>query len=213
MYSSGHLFLKIVQDSAFPKLNRTPFWPRTVSSVHACFASWITCDRGWVQFALLCALHSISTCTLDSLDHHAWKCVIGGPRIEAHPPLSHKYDKECGWFIHCLKCIAMPSSVLCCCQTSFCRKIWPAGHLKCLPAIHCWPMDYFVADDHSPRPVTIPHGRWCSTALREATLGLVQSSEKQNSQSRGSLCMAVTSERNRARIPLDPLPEAVYCLN
>ena len=115
---------------------------------HACFASWIACDRGWVQFAWLCALHSISTCTLDSLGHHAWKCVIGGPRIEAHPPLSHKYDKECGWCIHCLKCIAMPSSVLCCCQNRFCRKIWPAGSVECRSAKNVWPRVQFMVDDH-----------------------------------------------------------------
>ena len=171
---------------------------------HACCASLI---------CLICALHSISTCTLDSLGHHAWKCVIGGPRIKGHPPLSHKYDKECGWCIHCLKCIAMPSSVLCCCQTSFCRKIWPAGHLKCRSAIHMYPMDYFVAGDHHTWPVTNPFSRWSSTALREATLGFVQSSEEDNSQSRGSLCMVVTFRAEPSAHALDPLLEAVvYCL-
>ena len=70
-------------------------------------------------------------------------------------------------------------------------------------------MDYFVVGGHHTWPVTNPFSRWCSAALREATLGLVQSSEEDNSQSRGILCMVVTFRAESRAHALDPLPEAV----
>ena len=65
-------------------------------------------------------LHCIShqkCLQLGLLGHHAWKCAIDGPRTKNYVPLSHIHDKGLGWCIYGLNCIAMQSSVLCCCQT------------------------------------------------------------------------------------------------
>ena len=140
----------------------------------------------------MCISFYIEIAHFGSLGHHALKCAIGGPRIKYHAPMSHKHDKECGWCKHCLKCIAMPCFALYCCQNRFCRKIWPTGHMKCRPVIHPWPISQSEAGGHSPWPVANPLSQWCSKAFREAALWLVQSSEEDNSQSGGNLCMAVT---------------------
>ena len=42
--------------------------------------------------------------------------MIGGPRIEAHAPLSHYHDKGHEWCIYALNCAAMLCFALCCCQ-------------------------------------------------------------------------------------------------
>ena len=84
--------------------------------LHACLVPWLD-DRNWALFGLI-GLHCIwnQSCILGSLGHHAWKCVIGGPRIEAHAPLSHYHDKGHGWCIYALNCAAMLCLALCCCH-------------------------------------------------------------------------------------------------
>ena len=76
------------------------------------------------------------------------KCTIDGPRVEGHAPLSPLHDRENGHAYIALNFLAMhclPSSAV---KNKFCRNIWPAGHLYCRPAIHCWPMDLQMADNH-----------------------------------------------------------------
>ena len=90
--------------------------------LHACLVPWFG-DGDWALG--LFSLHFIwhENCTLDPLGHHAWKCVIGGPRIEAHPPLSHKHDKECVGCIHCLNWAAMQDFALCCCKLQVLQEL------------------------------------------------------------------------------------------
>ena len=54
-----------------------------------------------------CAFHLILNFTHGSFGHHALKCVIGGPFVKNHTPLSLKHDK--GVVVQTLscKCIAM----------------------------------------------------------------------------------------------------------
>ena len=123
---------------------------------HACFTPWSSHDRGWKPIGLFTciAFHLISKRTLDSLGHHVWKCAIGGLRIENHIPLSHAYDKGCDWCIHCLKCIATSSSVLCCCQLQV-----SAGRIG-RPAVLGADRQNMFGREHNMWPVTILHGRW-----------------------------------------------------
>ena len=89
--------------------------------------------------------------------------MIGGPRIEAHAPLSHKHDKECVWCIHCLNNIAMQDFSLCCCELQVLQTfsadrqhLVPAGiKLSADEFILCrWP--HTSADGVSPQPVMPP---------------------------------------------------------
>ena len=105
----------------------------------SCLLNWL-----WQRLGpIICFVHFIPywNCTFWLFGHHAWKCVIGGPRAKEHPPLSHEYDKEGGGANIALEMHCHALSALYCCQTGFCRKLWPAGHLQCRPAIHWWPMD------------------------------------------------------------------------
>ena len=90
-----------------------------------------------VEFNLFDYMHYIpyQDAHLIFLGHHAWKCAIGGPRIEDHIPLSHKHDKGCGGAYIGLKCIAMLCLALCCCQLQVLQEfladrqcLVPTGH-------------------------------------------------------------------------------------
>ena len=151
---------------------------------------------------------------LGSLGHHALKCAIDGPRIETHPPLSHEYDKECGWCIHCLKCIAMLCFALCCCQKQILQEAL-AGRPSPVPTDHP-----SMADSLNKWPVIIPFGRWPIPLAG----GVPQHSEKQpwelySFQRRITVKAEATcawqwlSKRSRVRIALGPLPVAVYCFH
>ena len=112
----------------------------------------------WWELGLVCLidLHYIwnQSCILGSLGHHAWKCVIGGPRIEAHAPLSHYHDKGHGWCIYALNCAAMLCLALCCCQLQVLQEYSTDRQCK-VPA-----GNNFFADSFNFVPMAIPHCRW-----------------------------------------------------
>ena len=148
------------------------------------------------------------------LGHHALKYAIGGLGIEYHAPLSHEYDKECGWCIHRLKCIALLSIALCCYQKQILQEAL-AGRPSPVPTGHS-----SLADSLNKGRVTIPLGRWPFLLAG----GVPQHSKKQpwdlcRLQRRITVKVEATcawqwlSERSRTRIALGPLPEAVYLLN
>ena len=89
------------------------------SHVHHCAfpCLLINHDRGWGP--LMCfvlAFHLISKLHTWLLGHHALKCVIDGPRVEGHAPLSPLHDRECGHAHICLKIPCHTLLALCCCQ-------------------------------------------------------------------------------------------------
>ena len=101
---------------------------------------------------------------LDSLGHHAWKCVIGGPRIEAHVPLSHKHDKGHDWCIHCLNCISMLCLALCCCQLQVLQAflagrqyLVPTGNVLVADSLISSRWPYLAAGGYSTQPVVSPN--------------------------------------------------------
>ena len=101
----------------------------------------------------LCAFHSILKLhTLASLGHHALKCVIGGPRVEYHAPLSLKHDREGGGANIALKKHCHALFVLCCWQNRFLQEDM-AGRPSTVPIDQT-----FVAD------INI-HGRWMADGL------------------------------------------------
>ena len=140
--------------------------------------------------------------------------MIGGPRIEAHAPLSHKHDKECVWCINGLNCIAMQDFALCCCELQV-LQTFSAGRQYLVPTgsllmadglILCrWP--HTSAGGVSLQPVVSP------SALRSSseTLAVFRKAEqgKQRQARHGS---AITS-KSRACTALGPHLEAVYCFN
>ena len=62
---------------------------------HACLPLELSMIEVELYVCIWFACHLKSKCTLGFLGHNALKCVIGGLRIEYHPPLSHKHDKGC----------------------------------------------------------------------------------------------------------------------
>lgn len=82
----------------------------------ASLAPWINYDRGWRPLiCFVCIPFDIEIAHLTPLGHHALKCVIDGPRVGNHTPLSRKHDKECGGANIALKMLCHALSVLCCC--------------------------------------------------------------------------------------------------
>ena len=55
-------------------------------------------------------VHSILSCAIRPLGHHASRCVIGGPRVETYTPLSLCNDRVGGRAYRCCKYIATPFS-------------------------------------------------------------------------------------------------------
>ena len=92
--------------------------PRLHCIVHALphLLKWvmIEVEAPWFDY-VHCITFEMKNAQLGLLGYHALKCALDGPRTKDHVPLSHKHDKGYGWCIHCLNCIAMQSSVLCCC--------------------------------------------------------------------------------------------------
>ena len=165
-------------------------------------------------FVCFYALHFIwnQYARLGSLGHHALKCAIGGPSFKERPPLRHKQDKGCVGTHICLKCIAMPCFALCCFQNSFCRKLWPAGHLYYRPTNYWWPRAQQMVDDH---PDMVGGGStWSGVihSVHRAYLGRRAIFRRTEQGKQMQTCAwQWTSERSRARIAPGPLPEAVYC--
>ena len=154
--------------------------------LHACPVPWLD-DRNWALVCLI-GLHFIwhENCTLDSLGHHAWKCVIGGPRIEAHAPLSHYHDKGHEWCIHALNCAAMLCLALCCCellvlQAFFVDRQYILSTGSKSPAdefILCrW--SKFTAGGHSIQPVALPNVQGRSPEVLAASRGVKEGKQGQ----------------------------------
>ena len=116
------------------------------------------------------AFHLISKCILGFLGHHALKCAIGGPRIENHVPLSLKHDRGCVGAHICLKCIAMPCFVLCCCQNRILQEAL-AGRPSILPTDQIW-----MAESPTNGRWLSCYG-WWSTMSGECSLRIVLFSE------------------------------------
>ena len=55
-------------------------------------------------------IHSILSCAIRPLGHHASRCVIGGPRVENYTALSLCNEREGGCAYMCCKYLAMPLS-------------------------------------------------------------------------------------------------------
>ena len=169
----------------------------------------------------LCALHLTLKCKLGLLGHHASKCAIDGPGVEAHAPLSPLHDRGCvrayiclrSHAIHCLSFVAV--------KIVFCRKFLPTGNIQCQPAICEWPIASSAADGHSSWPVGISSSRWYSTVCKERVPGLWQSLERQDSENRGSSGMVRIFWARRIEhalfayleAGLRPFPFCIYLLN
>ena len=115
---------------------------------------------------------------LGSLGHHAWKCVIGGPRIEAHAHLRHYHDKGHGWCKHDLNGAAMLCFALCCCELQVLKAFFadrqckvPAGnHFSADSSILCrWP--HTSTGGNSAKSVALPSVQGCSPEFLTTSRG------------------------------------------
>ena len=78
-----------------------------------------------IEVKALCVyvcIHFILNCAIWLLGHHASRCVIGGPRVENHSPLSSWNDREGSCAHISCKYIAMPFLALCCSKVEKCSK-------------------------------------------------------------------------------------------
>ena len=133
-------------------------------------------------------LHFIwkQSCILGSSGHHAWKCVIGGPRIEAHAPLSHYHDKGHGGCIHALNCATMLCLALCCCELQILQEHFadrqcsvPTGNnVSADGCILCrWP--HPTAGGDFIQPVMSSSTQGCSSEVLAASRGVKEGKQWQ----------------------------------
>ena len=88
-------------------------------------------DRVVALCVYLC-IHVILKRAIRLLGHHALKCVIDGPRVEGHTPLSPLHDRECVRAYICLKIPCHTLLALCCCQLQVLQEAL-AGRLNTVP--------------------------------------------------------------------------------
>ena len=78
------------------------------------------------------------------LGQHALKCVIDGPRVEGHAPLSPLHDRE---HVHAYICLKIPCHTLlalCCCQLQVLQEAL-AGRLNTVPTGNPSMADNFIS--------------------------------------------------------------------
>ena len=120
------------------------------------------------------------------MGHHAWKCVIGGPRIEAHAPLSHYHDKGHGWCIYALNCAAMLCLALCCCHLQILQehsvdrqcKVPTGNHFPADSLTLCrWP--HPTAGGNSMQPGMSPSIQGSSPEVLATSRGVKEGKQRQ----------------------------------
>ena len=110
--------------------------PRLHFIEHASLASWSIMIGVGALWCVLC-LHFIwyRSCKTWPLRP---SCIIDGPRVEGHAPLSPLHDRECARAYICLKFHAIHCLSLLLSKTSFCREFLPTGTVECRPAMDWW---------------------------------------------------------------------------
>ena len=112
--------------------------------------------------------------------------MIGGPRIEAHAPLSHYHDKGHDCCIHALNCAAMLCLALCCCHLQILQEHSADRQCKVSAGIHSsadnsilcrWP--HTIAGGNSTQPVALPSVQGCSPEVLTASRGVKEGKQRQ----------------------------------
>ena len=134
------------------------------SRIRACIPCLLTNhDRGWgplICFVL--AFHLISKLLTWLSGHHALKCVIDGPGVEGHAPLSPLHDRECVHAYICLEILCLALLVCCCCQNCLLQEFCadrqyrvPTGNVFIADSFISSRWTLYTAGGHSIQPVMI----------------------------------------------------------
>ena len=169
-------------------------------------------DRGWAYGLFVLAFHLISKLLTWLSGHHALKCVIDGPGVEGHAPLSPLYDRECVPAYICLEILCLALLVCCCCQNCLLQEFCadrqyrvPTGNVFSADSFISSRWTLYTAGGHSIQPMMILRMQ----GAYSGTFTVFQRSRTVKAEP--TVLWQRVSRRSQSEHACIPLPEAFYC--